>query len=180
VPLVSGAPGPCRGVAAWSSWTWSRAGPPPALDGGASVEQLLALPPIESRIDLPHLSRLAQAMVRDGLDSFVQRDAQLARAVCARDDEVDDLYKQTFRELLAAMTAEPRTVGPALHLLLIARNIERIAITRPTSARTSSATSRARTSAIRSPEPPRDVVLGLLLDRVDEQPFGLAVLDQLA
>ena len=97
-----------------------------AVNIAQSVEQLLALPPLDARIDLPHLSRLAQAMVRDGLDSFVRRDAQLARAVCARDDEVDSLYKQTFRELLDGMTADPRTVGPALHLLLIARNIERI------------------------------------------------------
>ena len=98
-----------------------------AVNIAQSVEQLLSQPPLALALELPHLSRLVQAMVRDSLDSFVRRDARLAREVCARDDEVDGLYKQTFQELLDSMVADPRTVGQALHLLLIARNLERIA-----------------------------------------------------
>ena len=98
-----------------------------AVNIAQSVEQILALPPLALALQLPELSRMVQAMVRDSLDSFVRRDARLAREVCARDDEVDGLYKQTFKELLDSMVADPRTVGQALHLLLIARNLERIA-----------------------------------------------------
>lgn len=99
-----------------------------AVNIAQSVEQLLAQPPLPAPyIDLPHLSLRVQAMVRDSLDAFVRRDADLARAVCGRDDEVDDLYKQIFHELLELMVADPRTVSPALHRLLLARNLERIA-----------------------------------------------------
>ena len=71
---------------------------------------------------------LTQAeMVRDALDSFVRKDARAALDVCRRDDEVDGLYKQLFRELLTYMMEDPRNTTRALHLLLVARNYERIA-----------------------------------------------------
>jgi phosphate transport system protein len=98
-----------------------------AVNIAQSVEQLNEQPPLQPYIDLPHLSNLVQKMVRESLDAFVGRDAPLAAAVCARDDEVDGLYQQIFRELLTYMIEDPRTVSRALHLLLIARNLERIA-----------------------------------------------------
>lgn len=84
-------------------------------------------PPLKPYIDLPRLSEITRGMVRDSLDSFVHRDASAALAVCRRDDEVDGLYKQLFRELLTYMIESPKNVSRALHLLLIARNLERIA-----------------------------------------------------
>lgn len=98
-----------------------------AVNIAQSVEQLIEQPPLKPYIDLPHLSNLVQKMVRDSLDAFVGRDAALATAVCGRDDEVDGLYHQIFRELLTYMIEDPRTVSRALHLLLVARNLERIA-----------------------------------------------------
>jgi phosphate transport system protein len=98
-----------------------------AVNIAQSVEQLIEQPPLKPYIDLPHLSTLVQKMVRDSLDAFVGRDAALATAVCGRDDEVDGLYHQIFRELLTYMIEDPRTVSRALHLLLVARNLERIA-----------------------------------------------------
>ena len=98
-----------------------------AVNIAQSVEQLNEQPPLKPYIDLPHLSTLVQRMVRDSLDAFVGRDAALAAAVCGRDDEVDGLYQQIFRELLTYMIEDPRTVSRALHLLLVARNMERIA-----------------------------------------------------
>lgn len=98
-----------------------------AVNIAQSVEQLNEQPPLKPYIDLPHLSNLVQRMVRDSLDAFVGRDAALAAAVCTRDDEVDGLYHQIFRELLTYMIEDPRTVSRALHLLLVARNLERIA-----------------------------------------------------
>ena len=98
-----------------------------AVNIAQSVEQLADQPPLKPYIDLPHLSRLVQEMVRESLDALVRRDSELAQAVCRRDDEVDALYKQIFRELLTFMIEDPKTVSRALHLLLISRNLERIA-----------------------------------------------------
>jgi phosphate transport system protein len=98
-----------------------------AVNVAQSVEQLVDQPPLKPYIDLPHLSDLVQTMVRQSLDAFVNRDTEQATAVLASDDAVDGLYKQIFRELLTYMIEDPRTVTRALHLLLISRNLERIA-----------------------------------------------------
>jgi phosphate transport system protein len=98
-----------------------------AVNIAQSVEQLNEQPPLKPYIDLPRLSQLVQAMVRKSLDAFVNRDAALAAEVCRSDDAVDGLYKQLFRELLTYMIEDPKTVSRALHLLLISRNMERIA-----------------------------------------------------
>jgi phosphate transport system protein len=98
-----------------------------AVNIAQSVEQLNREPPLKPYIDLPELSRLVRQMVRRSLDSFVERDARQAEDVCLADDEVDARYKQLFRELLTYMIEDPKTVSRCLHLLLIARNLERIA-----------------------------------------------------
>ena len=98
-----------------------------AVNIAQSVVQLNDQPPLKPYIDLPHLSGLVQAMVRKSLDAFVRRDTELATEVCQSDDAVDGLYKQIFRELLTYMIEDPKTVSRALHLLLLSRNLERIA-----------------------------------------------------
>ena len=98
-----------------------------AVNIAQSVEQLNEQPTLKPYIDLPHLSQLVQDMVRKSLDAFVRRDTELATMVCQSDDAVDGLYKQIFRELLTYMIEDPKTVSRALHLLLISRNMERIA-----------------------------------------------------
>jgi phosphate transport system protein len=65
-------------------------------------------------------------MLGQALDALARRDAELGRAVCARDDEIDQLYKQIFRELLTYVMEDPRTVQRALNLLFAAHNLERI------------------------------------------------------
>ncbi len=98
-----------------------------AVNIAQSVEQLNLEPPLKPYIDLPEMSRLVRQMVQSALDAFVQRDAAAAEAVCRSDDEVDARYKQLFRELLTYMIEDPKTVSRCLHLLLVARNLERIA-----------------------------------------------------
>ena len=98
-----------------------------AVNIAQGAEQLNEQPILKPYIDLPHMSKLVQAMVRRSLDAFVEKDTQKAVEVCKGDDEVDGLYKQLFRELLTFMIEDPKTVSRALHLLLIARNLERIA-----------------------------------------------------
>jgi phosphate transport system protein len=98
-----------------------------AVNIAQSVEVLNQEPPLKPYIDLPRMGALARRMVRESLDSFVNRSSQQALAVCALDDEVDGFYKQLFRELLTYMIEDPRNVSRALHLLLISRNLERVA-----------------------------------------------------
>lgn len=89
--------------------------------------ELMSLPMLKPLIDLPRMAEIAQGMVRDALDAFVQRDEDLARDVCRRDDEVDLLRDQVFRELLTYMHGgEPDTIDRAIQLILISRHLERI------------------------------------------------------
>jgi phosphate transport system protein len=84
-------------------------------------------PPLKPYIDIPRMAELVQAMVKDVLDSFVHRDPKLARSVCARDDLVDGLNNQVFRELLTFMISDPGTIQRAVHVMIISRCLERIA-----------------------------------------------------
>jgi len=88
---------------------------------------LLRLPPLKPLLDIPAMARLAQGMVKDAIDAFIQADAGLARSVCERDDEVDQLNEQLFRELLTYTIADPGTIPRAIELILIGRSLERIA-----------------------------------------------------
>jgi phosphate transport system protein len=88
---------------------------------------LAKLPLLKPLIDIPRMARMAQAMVRDSINAFVNRDEALARSVCERDDEVDDLDEQIFRELLTYMMEDPGSIKRAVALILVSRNIERMA-----------------------------------------------------
>jgi phosphate transport system protein len=83
-------------------------------------------PLLKPLIDLPRMADECRAMARGALDAYVQRDADLARAVAAQDDAVDNLYNQIFRELLSYIVEDPRTTTRALYLLFAAHNLERI------------------------------------------------------
>jgi len=98
-----------------------------AVNIAESVLLLIPQPPLKPLIDIPRMAAIAEKMIRDALDAFVKRDAELARDVLRRDDEVDELKDQVFRELLTYMMADPGTIQRALALILISRNLERIA-----------------------------------------------------
>jgi phosphate transport system protein len=98
-----------------------------AVNVAESVLVLIPQPPLKPLIDIPRMAAIAERMIRDALDAFVKRDAELARDVLRRDDEVDELKDQVFRELLTYMMADPGTIQRALSLILISRNLERIA-----------------------------------------------------
>jgi phosphate transport system protein len=70
--------------------------------------------PVKKLIDIPQMGDIAQAMLRDALDSFVRRDTRLAHQVLNEDDRLDALKTQVFRELLTYMLDDPSTVEPAL------------------------------------------------------------------
>jgi phosphate transport system protein len=98
-----------------------------AVNIAETALRVMAHPPLRPVLDLHRMAELAQKMTRDSLDAFVRRDSALATAVLAQDDEVDLLKDQSFRVLLTYMMADPGTIERALGLILVARNLERIA-----------------------------------------------------
>ena len=84
-------------------------------------------PQLKPYIDIPRMGSWTLRMVKESLDAFVNRDAALARKVCADDDFVDDLTQQLFRELLSFMLENPKTITRAIRLTFIGKYIERIA-----------------------------------------------------
>jgi phosphate transport system protein len=94
------------------------------------AERVLSLnqePQLKPYIDIPRMAEIAQTMVKDVLDAFVNRDPKLARSVCERDDLVDGLNDQVVRELLTYMASDSKTITRAVHLMIVARCLERIA-----------------------------------------------------
>ncbi len=83
-------------------------------------------PLLKPLIDVPIMAQVAHEMIHGALDAFVAHDAEAARQVAARDDEMDALYQQIFRELLTYMLEDPRNISRATHLLWVAHNLERI------------------------------------------------------
>ena len=77
--------------------------------------------------EIEDMARRARRMLADSLDAFIRADGQLGRAVCKADDQVDALHDSMFRILLTHMMADARTINPSLELLLVSRNLERVA-----------------------------------------------------
>ena len=75
---------------------------------------------------IPRMARLVQQIIKDVLDSYIDLDAAKAVAAWQRDEEVDEMYTSLFRELLTYMMEDQRNIGPSIHLLFIAKNIERM------------------------------------------------------
>lgn len=77
--------------------------------------------------ELEDMARRARAMLRDALEAFTKADGALGREVCRADDAVDALHNSVFRILLTHMMGDARTITPSLELLLVSRNLERVA-----------------------------------------------------
>ena len=90
------------------------------------AEVLLTVPPLKPLIDIPRMADIAQEMLKASLDAFVNGDDELALETIRRDDEVDQLKDQVFRELLTFMMADPTTIPRAMELILVSRHLERI------------------------------------------------------
>lgn len=97
-----------------------------AVNIAEATVRYLSHPPVKPLIDIPQMASIAQGMLRDALESFVTRDMALAQDVLNRDDRLDGLKTQVFRELLTYMLQDLRTVEPALDLILVSRHLERI------------------------------------------------------
>ena len=90
------------------------------------AQVLNQIPPIRPVQAIPNMGKLAQEIIKDVLDAYIEGDADKARRVWERDQEVDDMYNSLFRELLTYMMEDPRNITASTHMLFIAKNIERI------------------------------------------------------
>ena len=99
-----------------------------AVNVSQTTEILLRFPQLERKLfDIPRMAELAKRMLKDALDAYVKRDVDLARSVVQRDSEEDKLKSEAFHELMQLMQSDSSSIQRALGLILISRNLERIA-----------------------------------------------------
>ncbi len=97
-----------------------------AVDICERTLELMDEPQLKPYIDIPRMAEAAQKMLKDSLDAFVDKDADLAVKVCAADDIVDDLNQQIFNELLVYMLQDPKNIARAVRLTYVAKYLERV------------------------------------------------------
>jgi phosphate transport system protein len=96
--------------------------------GIANCSLMLGVQPLaKPLVDIPRMAEKTTDMLHRALDAFIRRDTDTARAIPMEDDEVDGLYNQVFRELVAVIFDNPRTIEQANYLLWAAHNLERAA-----------------------------------------------------
>lgn len=98
-----------------------------AVNVAQSALRILRHPRVKPYVDLPRMSELSESMVRDSLNALVRGNVEMARSVLVRDDQVDALRDQIFRELLSYMMGDSAVVFQAFELILVAKNMERVA-----------------------------------------------------
>ncbi|HYG84653.1 MAG TPA: phosphate signaling complex protein PhoU [Azospirillum sp.] len=87
---------------------------------------LAQVPAVRPVVGIPRMGKLVEAIMKDVLDSYTERDVAKAVSAWQRDEELDDLYTSLFREVLTYMMEDPRNITPCTHLLFMAKNLERI------------------------------------------------------
>lgn len=98
-----------------------------AKNMGKRTSVLVQMPAIDGAGGaLRRMAKAVQEMLKDALDAYIQRDAELAQDVRLRDHDVDQMYNALFREFLTFMMEDPRNITACMHLHFIAKNIERM------------------------------------------------------
>ncbi len=97
-----------------------------ALEVAVITKMTANVPPVKPLIDIPRMSEICQDMLANTMSAFENKDAELAKQVAKRDDEVDALFDQIRRELITIMIEDPRKITGAQHLTFVARYLERI------------------------------------------------------
>ena len=98
-----------------------------AVNISESALFLIDRPEVKPVIDIPRMAEEAKKMLRDSLKALVDEDTQLAKGVCERDDIVDGLRDQIFRELITLMTSDSSVIERSIRLIRISQRLERIA-----------------------------------------------------
>ncbi len=91
-----------------------------------AVEHMVEMTSTLRLPEIQEMGVLARGMLADALGALVRKDGKVAREVCARDERLDHLYNSMFRILLTHMLEDPRKIGPAMSLLMVSKNLERI------------------------------------------------------
>ncbi len=97
-----------------------------ALEIGVITKMTANVPPVKPLIDLPRMSEICQEMLRNTMSAFENKDAEMAKTIAKRDDEIDALFDQVRRELISYMIEDPKKITGAQHLTFVARYLERI------------------------------------------------------
>jgi phosphate transport system protein len=84
-------------------------------------------PHVKPLVDIPRMAEIATSMLHRAVGAFVAGDIEIARQIPAEDDQVDALYNQVYRELVAIMVSDPSTIDQANYLMWAAHNLERMA-----------------------------------------------------
>jgi phosphate transport system protein len=82
---------------------------------------------LKAYLDIPHMAAVALGMLKESLDSFVNKQPEKARAVIPRDKEVDAINRQLYRELSSYMVENPSTISRCLNLMTVSKSLERVA-----------------------------------------------------
>lgn len=82
---------------------------------------------IKELIDIPRMAEIVTQMVRDSIDAYVNQDAEKAKEISERDDIVDGIHAQIFRELLLLMMEDPKKINQSTSFLFVSQYIERVA-----------------------------------------------------
>ncbi|WP_027623343.1 phosphate signaling complex protein PhoU [Clostridium lundense] len=82
---------------------------------------------IKPLVDIPKMAGLVKNMIREGLDAYVEGDVDKAYLVCKKDDEVDDIYRGVFKEMLPIMAKDQSTINQATQFLFVCKYLERVA-----------------------------------------------------
>jgi phosphate transport system protein len=98
-----------------------------AVNIAGAVKRLASAPTDLPEPEIAEMARLARAMLSDAIDAFIRGDAGAAREICRRDDSVDALNRSVFRAVLRQMSQDPQLIGVGMELVLVARNLERVA-----------------------------------------------------
>jgi phosphate transport system protein len=85
------------------------------------------MPLLKPLIDVPRMARIGVDMLHEALTAFVSEDIEIAKSIPVKDDEVDALYNQVYRELMTFVIQDPKTIERANWLLWVAHNLERVA-----------------------------------------------------
>lgn len=92
-----------------------------------SCEHYFAKPPVKSELRLPEMAAKTRQMVSDSLDAFVRGDVELAKRVLEADDAVDKHKSEVFQKMKTEMQQNPDLIGSCLDMILMTRNLERLA-----------------------------------------------------
>jgi phosphate transport system protein len=98
-----------------------------AINVAYASKYLSKHPPLKPMIIIPAMAEETRQMLKDAMLSFVDENSSLAREICKKDSQIDELYVQNFREVLTYMMEDTNNIKRGIRLILVSKHIERMA-----------------------------------------------------